>query len=126
MSSLKDALMKAGLRETPNVKDNNKREHIPKKKVTESVIHQGQRNFCEECQQVRPDVEYFEHRHPTSTAEWICLRCVDLLRILDTCRRTAQSDVSIRKMYRREHGATATNIAITTHKKPSGPVNGNR
>ncbi|MFN8370581.1 MAG: hypothetical protein U0T83_08165 [Bacteriovoracaceae bacterium] len=111
MGSLKDALLKAGLKETPkpkveNVKAHNERKAIPKKKETESMAHQKQRNFCEECRQIHPDVEQYFHKNPTTDAEWICIRCADRLQILDNTRQTAQSDTSIRKMFRREYGAT--------------------
>ncbi len=129
MKSLKEQLLAAGLKATPTVKDQNQREKIAKKKVTEAVIHQEQRNFCEECQLVRPDVELYHHRNPTTEAEWICVKCADKLKIPDTCRKTAQSDTSIKKMFRREHGATLSpdEIKSRSHEKVSrGPVNGNR
>lgn len=128
MSILKQALLKAGLKESTKPQDQNKRENIPKKQVTEAVVHQGQRNFCEECQQIYPDVELYYHRNPTTEAEWICVRCADRLKIEDSCRQTAQSDTSIKKMFRREHGATrpATEFKTVTHAKKPGPVNGNR
>ncbi|MDH4467274.1 MAG: hypothetical protein QE271_04380 [Bacteriovoracaceae bacterium] len=129
MNILKDALLKAGLKPTQQAKapkDENHREHIPKKKLTETVVHQEQRNFCEECSQVRPDVEFYAHKNPTSEAEWICLRCADQLQILDVCRRTAQSDVSIKRMFRRGYGATVRDIPITPRSKNAGPVDGNR
>lgn len=129
MKSLKEQLLAAGLKGTPQPKDQNAREKIEKKKVTESVVHQEQRNFCEECQQVRPDVELYHHRNPTTEAEWICVKCADKLKIADTCRKTAQSDTSIKKMFRREHGATlsADEVRGRSHEKsPRGPVNGNR
>ena len=131
MSILKEALLKAGLKPTQVQKKENERAPIPKKKVTESVVHQEQRTFCEECQQVRPDVEFYVHRHPTTEAQWICLRCVDQLQILDQFRKTAQSDVSIKKMFRRSYGPTVRDIPITPRKKSSsgtggGMPNGNR
>lgn len=130
MSTLKDALMKAGLRQTVDVKVNNQREKIAKKKVTESVVHQEQRNFCENCEQVMPDVELYHHRNPTTDAEWICLRCADQLQIQDKFRKTAQSDTSIRKMFRREFGPTTPMSTFSQpggHDKSSkGKVNGNR
>jgi len=130
MKSLKDALMKAGLKPTETPKaptPPNHREAIKKKQVTETIVHQIQRNFCEECQQVRPDVEFYQHRNPTTEAEWICIRCADKLKINDTFRKTAQSDTSIKKMFRREHGATLTPAEIKSHSavKSNGPVNGN-
>ncbi len=125
MRSLKEQLLKAGLKATQSP---NEREQIKKKQVTESVLHQDQRNFCEECQQVRPDVELYYHHNPTTEAEWICVKCADQLKIADTCRQTAQSDTSIKKMFRREHGATLSPSEIMTKKtnRPRGPVNGNR
>ena len=127
MGSLKDAMLKAGLKETQKPSVHNQREKIAKKKVTEEVIHQEQRNFCENCEQVRPDVERYKHRNPTTDAEWICIRCADQLQIADKFRLTAQSDTSIRKMFRREYGATES-IPVTgkSADKVKGPVNGNR
>lgn len=128
-NTLKDALLKIGLGPTkpkPSPKEQNIREKIPKKKITEAVVHQEQRNFCEECEQVRPDVEFYVHRNPTTEAEWICLRCADQLKIPDTCRKTAQSDVSIKRIFRREYGATVNNIEVSKRVIPKGPVNGNR
>ena len=93
------------------------------------MLHQEQRNFCEECQQVRPDVELFYHRNPTTEAEWICVKCVDQLKIDDSCRQTAQSDTSIKKMFRREHGATrpASEFDKPVFSKPNNKeINGNR
>jgi ribosomal protein L37AE/L43A len=129
MKSLKEQLLQAGLKATPDPKAANQREQIKKKQVTEAVIHQEQRNFCEECQQVRPDVELYYHRNPTTEAEWICVKCADQLKLPDATRQTAQSDTSIKKMFRREHGVTrpASEFkAVQRSDRPRGPVNGNR
>ena len=131
MGIMKDALLKAGLKATAVPKDakaENEREKIHRKKITETIIHQEQRNFCEECQQVLPDVELYYHNNPTTEAEWICVKCADRLKISDICRQTAQSDTSIKKMFRREHGATrpASDIKVTKTSKPKGDANGNR
>jgi hypothetical protein len=129
MKSLKEQLLQAGLKPTTSPKQVNEREPVKKKQMTEAVIHQEQRNFCEECQQVRPDVELYYHRNPTTEAEWIGVKCADQLKIADTCRQTAQSDTSIKKMFRREHGATrpASDFKMVQRTdKPRGPVNGNR
>ncbi len=129
MKSLKDALLKAGLKPTPEVKKEdrkkeNAREKIAKKKITETVAHQIQRNYCEHCDQVKPDVEQYIHRNPTTDAEWICVRCADQLQITDHFRKTAQSETAIKKMFRREYGPT---LYIAPNKDiPKGPVNGNR
>jgi AraC-like DNA-binding protein len=131
MGIMKDALLKAGLKATAAPKDakaENEREKIHRKKITETIIHQEQRNFCEECQQVLPDVELYYHNNPTTEAEWICVKCADRLKIADICRQTAQSDTSIKKMFRREHGATrpASEIKVVKTSKPKGDANGNR
>lgn len=129
MASLKDALLKAGMRPTEPVKKQNEREKVAKKKMTEEISHQSQRNFCEECNQVRPDVEKYKHRNPTTEAEWICVRCADQLQILDKFRMTAQSDTSIKKMFRREYGETIKVInpeQAMMAKGGKGGFNGNR
>ena len=110
--SLKDALMKAGLKATPDKKENNQRVKVPKKSRTTEVKHQVQRNFCEECEQTQPDVELYKHRNASTEAEWICIRCADRLKIADRFRRTAQSDTAIRKLFRREHGETLTSAQL--------------
>jgi hypothetical protein len=128
--SLKDAFLKAGIKPTADPKAQNAREKLSKKKITETVIHQGQRNYCEACEQVKPDVELYHHRNPTTEAEWICLRCADQLQIQDKFRKSAQSDTSIRKMFRREFGPTekitVSNDQKSSPKKPGGEANGNR
>ena len=128
MGSLKEELLKRGLKPTQAPVSPNVREPIHRKKVTEEITHQVQRNFCEECEQTYPDVELYHHRNPTTEAQWMCVRCADRLKIADTCRQTAQSDTCIRKMFRREHGATlnANDIKFQKNFKPPGPANGNR
>lgn len=125
MGSLKDALIKAGVTTT---KTQNIRVKVDKKEKTKTMSHQEQRNFCEVCDQVHPDVELYKHRNPTTEAEWICVRCADQLQIVDTFRKTAQSDTSIRKMFRREYGATANPLDFkkNTADVSRDPRNGNR
>lgn len=105
MGSLKDQLEKAGFRST---KRENERQKIVggKKQVTNSVKHQRQRNFCEVCERTLPDVELYKHRNPTTDAQWICVACADELMIHDKFRKSAQSDMSIRKMFKRNYGET--------------------
>jgi RNase P subunit RPR2 len=129
MGSLKDALFKIGIKPAEPVKKQNERETIKKKKMTDEISHQAQRNFCEECDQVRPDVEQYKHRNPTTEAEWICVRCADQLQILDKFRLTAQSDTSIKKMFRREYGETlkiSGPQSTSAGNRPKGDYNGNR
>ncbi len=137
MSSLKDALLKAGLKSTTPAapaKKENEREKIKKKAMTEEISHQVQRDFCENCQNIYPDVEFYKHRNPTTDAEWICLKCADQLHILDKFRMTAQSNSSIKGLFRREYGETAK-IEVKRNADPAKndkfektkrEVNGNR
>lgn len=116
MSSLKDALLKAGLKSS---KTENMRENLgPKKQRKKSELHQQERNFCEVCQLIQPDVERFKHKNPTVDAEWICAACADKEEILDQFRITQQSEFSKAKRYRREFGATKD-----FSKEQSGPNN---
>lgn len=101
--SLKDAMLKAGLKST---KSENERVYKPKKEVKIIEVHQSTRNFCEVCQLIQPDVERFAHKNPTIDAEWICTRCADRAEIHDQFRRTNQSDSAKKKTYRREFGPT--------------------
>lgn len=127
--SLKAAFLKAGIKPSSDAKSQNVREKIAKKKVTDEVVHQGQRNYCEHCDQVRPDVELYHHRNPTTDAEWICLRCADQLQIPDKFRKTAQSDTSKKNLFKREYGATERLEAAPSQKnlpRKGGDVDGNR
>ncbi|MBT3584317.1 MAG: hypothetical protein HN509_05395 [Halobacteriovoraceae bacterium] len=103
MGSMKDALKKAGFKAT---KDNNERKHVAAKKKTDAQKHQEERNFCEVCELIQPDVERFVHRNPTVDAEWICSACVDKNEIHDKFRKTHQSDFAKKGRYRREFGPT--------------------
>ncbi len=101
--SMKDALLKAGLKSS---RTQNDREKIAKKDIKDSVRHQETRNFCEVCELIQPDVEKFNHKNPTVDAEWICTACADREQIHDQFRLTNQSDFSKSKRYRREFGPT--------------------
>jgi len=104
MGSMKDALLKAGLR--PANQENERQKRPAKGPVTKSVIHQETRNFCEHCQNIAPDVENYRHKNPTTRAQWICLACADRLEILDDCRVSNQSDTAKKNMFRRFFGPT--------------------
>ena len=108
MGSLKDALKNAGFRQS---NQENERERKAKfSKVKNSVNHQAQRNYCEVCETIQPDVEKYNHRNPTITARWICSSCADKNLIDDKFRVTAQSDFSIKKTFKREYGATRKDL----------------
>ena len=101
--SLKDALMKAGYTSS---RTQNERQRKLTKEKTKTEKHQEQRNFCEVCECIHPDVERFRHRNPRIDAEWICSNCADKNEILDDFRVTAQSDFSKNGRYRRYYGHT--------------------
>ncbi len=102
--SLKDALKKAGFK---TGKDENERKHFKRnEQVDKSVKHQQQRNYCEVCNCIQPDVEHYKHRNPTIDAQWICAGCADRNQIPDTTRVSHQSDMAKKKMFRREFGPT--------------------
>jgi hypothetical protein len=106
-TSLKDALLKAGMKATPVISKRpkeNQRAFIKKK--TDDQRNQEQRNFCEVCETICPDVEYYAHHIPSLTARWICCRCADIKMIPDSCRQTAQSDVCRKGIFKREFGDT--------------------
>ena len=108
MSSLKDALLKAGLKSSK--KENERQRRGKWMDVKKSVVHQEQRNYCEVCESIQPDVEKYKHRNPVVTGEWICASCADKNMIDDKFRVTAQSDFSIRKIFRREFGQTLKDL----------------
>lgn len=101
--SLKDAMLKAGLKST---KSQNEREKVSPKKVKKIESHQETRNFCEVCQLIQPDVEKYKHKNPTVDAEWICVCCADRAEIHDQFRVTHQSDSAKKRTFRREFGPT--------------------
>lgn len=101
--SIKDALLKAGLRSSKVENDRKPKKKFDKTKVEK---HQEQRNFCEVCETIQPDVEKFKHRNPRIDAEWICVNCADINEILDDFRVTSQSDHNKTKRYRRFYGHT--------------------
>ncbi len=132
-TSLKDALMKAGVKTSkmenmrPKVSPtpNNKGQPVIGKEKREILKHQEQRNFCEVCEQICPDVEFYKHKNPTIDAEWICLRCADRNSIPDKFRTSAQSDVAKKGMFRREFGETLDPRKQTNDHQHSGPREGN-
>lgn len=102
-SSLKDALLKAGFND-PNKE--NKRPTMRKKDKTKSQLHQEERNFCEVCNTVQPDVERYKHRNPLLDGEWICCKCADEHMLHDKFRVSAQSDYSRKNIFMRRYGPT--------------------
>jgi len=100
---MKEALLKAGFR---SKETENERPQMRKKDKTKRQVHQEQRNYCENCGNICPDVEFYKHRIPSVSSHWICCRCADLHSIPDESRQTAQSDFSKGKTFRRQYGPT--------------------
>jgi hypothetical protein len=103
MSSLKDAMLKAGIK---TAKNENERKYSYKKDTTKVERHQMDRNFCEKCETTQPDVERFKHKNLSIDAEWLCVNCADIAQIHDECRLTQQSDFSKQSKYIRRYGPT--------------------
>jgi len=120
--SLRDQLMEAGFRSN---KMENHRESTRGREKKQAEKHQTTRNFCEHCSLVHPDVELYKHRMPTTEAEWMCLSCVDKLMIDDRFRKTRQSDVSKKGMFRRYFGATKDFDREENTSRKSSHRNGN-
>lgn len=102
-SSMKDALLKAGYK---TAKMENERPKVNAKQKTQTQVHQEERNFCEVCNSVQPDVERYKHRNALIDAQWICTKCADENMIHDKFRVTAQSDYSKKKIFSRRFGPT--------------------
>ena len=113
MGDLKSALLKAGFKASKSENERQRRE--PWLKAKKSVLHQQQRNYCEVCETIQPDVERYKHRNPTVEAEWICTSCADKSLIDDKFRVTAQSDFSIKKTFRREYGQTISGNPLSSN-----------
>ena len=113
-TSLKDALLKVGIKPTEKKAAQNERPRpkpapatpyvAPKK--SQDQINQEQRNFCEVCEQICPDVELYFHRNTSLNAKWICIHCADVNMIPDSVRQTMQSDVARKGIFKREFGET--------------------
>lgn len=118
MSSLKDALMKAGFKSS---KSENERPKASQGQRPSKVHgHQQARTYCDVCERTLPDVEHYRHRNPTVDAQWICIGCADKNEIPDSTRTTAQSEMAKKGMFRRFYGATNTALKPPAS-KPTGP-----
>jgi len=110
MSLLKDALKKAGFKESKKEKPKKtfkKREEKTYQPRKKTHTHHKQRTTCDVCRMILPDVELFEHKNPAILhAKWICVSCADKNMIPDDQRRTAQSESSNQRTYRRYFGRT--------------------
>jgi len=111
--SLKDALLQVGLRSTKTANEREAPKGRPVKKIEK---HQFARTFCEICERDLPDVE--KYRHPSVTAEWICIACADRNMIDDKFRRSHQSEMADKNMFKRFYGATRP---ASEFKGPRGP-----
>ena len=114
-NSLKDALVKAGLRSSKMANERTPAKGRPQK---QSEKHQRARTFCEVCELDHGDVEFYKHRNPTIDARWICLGCADKHMIDDQFRTTRQSELSTKSTFKRFYGATKTFDDYTQNKQP--------
>jgi len=116
--SLKDALLKAGLKST---KVENTRQAKYKSDKTKVEKHQEKRDFCEICEAIQPDVERFKHKNPRVDAQWICVNCADKNEIHDQFRVTHQSDFAKQGRYQRFYGPTVQVGGNEWKAKPQKP-----
>lgn len=106
VGSLGDAFKKAGIQSSESEYD----KKTGKKKSQDgnkSKFHDHHfRTECELCRKSAPDIERYDHTNKSIDATWLCIPCADRLQIADSCRQTAQSDFSMRKMFARQYGRT--------------------
>jgi hypothetical protein len=112
--SLKDAMLKAGLKSSKTQNERAFKSNKDKKTIEKN---QEARNYCEVCELIQPDVEKFKHNNPTVDAEWICAACADREQIHDQFRTTNQSEFAKGRRYRREFGPTKDFSDNPTSKK---------
>ncbi len=105
-NSLKDALEKAGIKSSKH--ENKSKKKMPKRSgpLKEIEKHQQQNNFCDCCNKVAPDVEFYKHRNQSLQAQWLCIVCADRNLIPDDARQSHQSDFAMRGTFRRCYGRT--------------------
>jgi hypothetical protein len=109
MSSLKQALQKAGFASTDQNKIVERQiKKAPPKNAGVDADAQSMRNQCENCQKFTSDVEHYMHRHRLVKGYWLCLKCVDANCISDDVRDTAQSTQARSGRFLREYGHTKT------------------
>lgn len=108
MDQLKQALMKAGLKQAAPKKS----EQAP---VAKSVSPQKEakkfkedqvRTDCEYCKKYASDVEYYRHNNKFVEVRWLCMKCADEYRILDELRQTHQSSDARSGRLIRQYGPT--------------------
>ena len=110
MSSMKDAMIKAGLISKDAIgleKEKERRQKIEKKGPAQYGIHAHHiRTDCGHCNKSSPDVEFYEHTNRSIEAKWLCMLCADKAWIKDDMRMTNQSSQAKTGKFRREFGAT--------------------
>lgn len=107
MSSLKDALQKAGFTSTDQNKVvERKPRKAPQKGAGIEADAQSMRNQCELCNKFTSDVEHYQHNNRLVVKQWLCLKCADTNKINDDLRTTAQSTQARSGRFLREYGHT--------------------
>lgn len=107
MSSMKQALQKAGFSSTDQNKVVERRPtKAPQKGAGVEAEAQSMRNQCELCSKFTSDVEHYQHNNRLVVKQWLCLKCADTHKISDDLRTTAQSTQARSGRFLREYGHT--------------------
>jgi hypothetical protein len=107
MSSLKNALQKAGFASTDQNKVVERQiKKAPQKGAGIEADAQSMRNQCELCNKFTSDVEHYQHNNRLVVKQWLCLKCADTHKISDDLRTSAQSTQARSGRFLREYGHT--------------------
>lgn len=102
-SSMKDALIKAGLVSKETIR----KEKVENTDVKQKGIHEHHlKTYCPQCNKNAEDVEYYNHTNRSLKSPWLCLVCADKFNIHDDMRQTQQSPTSRAGRFQRFYGPT--------------------
>jgi hypothetical protein len=107
--SLADQLKQAGFKSSDDSSKKNQGKKKPSPSEAKPAVKTHEhhhRTECDYCRKTAPDVEKYDHRNRSLSGQWLCIPCADRLCIDDSCRQTAQSDFSMRRMFARQYGRT--------------------
>jgi hypothetical protein len=129
-SSIKDAMIKAGLISKEQIR----REDIESKGPKQKGVHEHHvKTHCAQCNRPAEDVEYYEHTNRSLASKWLCVACADKHWIHDDTRQTQQSMAALSQRFQRFYGPTkrfAPGTGLTApqsnQQKPQQQNSGNR